>query len=819
MTNVLKKISTLLLSFALIVSIMPLFATEINAEDTKAFDVKINGVKVGAVTEKRLKDTDGSLTNVYPFPSGQGADWSYAVAKGVPYADILMESLGIDEFSAIPGAFINWLDENGTPIGEDNADLPVDLLESATTLFKLVDENGTDITGPFDGDTPLEAKAVAIDGAEQSIPIISTVSKKGYSYNDAMTAKSTFGPDTEGAVTIITPFVGGYLADEEETYLKKDGNVNTSVFNFLDKYAIEVGNSDYSMNVKLTAPKEVSMTFDYPEDLPKEPILGYDLPEEILEKLSAGATWESADETVAKIEDGKVVPVGIGVTSITATFPAANEGVIGTINVKVHGNKAFGVTVNGIEVGRVDRQRLLNSNDIFTNVYPLPSEQGADWSYVVAKGVPYAKIVKESLGIDDFSAISGANIYWLDGNRTPAGEENGDLPVDLLESATTIFKLVDENGEEITGPFDGDTPVEAKAVAIEGAASTQPIISTVSRRGYSYDEAIAAKESFGPETEGTENKAMPLVGGELSDESRNYLKKGGAVNTQSFNYLGKYAVDIKNSGYSMNINLAPKEYEMVFDSADADPKELASVVDYDLPLNIISKLVDGAIWESSDPAVAKVVDGKVVPVSTGIATITAKSYKAREEVFSTVNVKVKDSIQDAKVVLSTTSFTYNAKVQKPTIKTIGEKTLRMGTDYEAKWSNDSSKDAGSYTITITGKGAYEGTTKVTYKIVKASNPLKLKGLTRVVKYSKVKRKTQTLKVGKVIKVTKKGEGKLTYTKSSGNKKIKINKKNGKITIKKGLKKGTYKIKVKVKAAGNTNYNPITKTLKIKIKIR
>ena len=397
MTNVLKKISTLLLSFALIVSLMPLFATEINAEDTKAFDVKINGVKVGAVTEKRLKDTDGCLTNVYPFPSGQGADWSYAVAKGVPYADILKESLGIDEFSAIPGAFINWLDENGTPIGEDNADLPVDLLESATTLFKLVDENGTDITGPFDGDTPLEAKAVAIDGAEQSIPIISTVSKKGYSYNDAMTAKSTFGPDTEGAVTTITPFVGGYLADEEETYLKKDGNVNTSVFNFLDKYAIGVGNSDYSMNVKLTAPKEVSMTFDYPEDLPKEPILGYDLPEEILEKLSAGATWESADETVAKIKDGKVVPVGIGVTSITATFPAANEGVTGTINVKVHGNKAFGVTVNGIEVGRVDREHLLEGDDICTNIYPFPSKQGGSWCYAVAKGVPYAKPPVEEL--------------------------------------------------------------------------------------------------------------------------------------------------------------------------------------------------------------------------------------------------------------------------------------------------------------------------------------------------------------------------------------------------------------------------------------
>ena len=43
--------------------------------------------------------------------------------------------------------------------------------------------------------------------------------------------------------------------------------------------------------------------------------------------------------------------------------------------------------------------------------------------------------------------------------------------------------------------------------------------------------------------------------------------------------------------------------------------------------------------------------------------------------------------------------------------------------------------------------------------------------------------------------------------------------NGKVTVKKGLKKGTYKVKVKVKAAGNKNYKAATKTVTFKINVK
>ena len=188
-------------------------------------------------------------------------------------------------------------------------------------------------------------------------------------------------------------------------------------------------------------------------------------------------------------------------------------------------------------------------------------------------------------------------------------------------------------------------------------------------------------------------------------------------------------------------------------------------------------------------------------------------------------IRITTDISKDKVELSKASFVYNGKVQKPSVKTIGGKTLKEGTDYTVSWSNASSKNAGTYTVTVKGKGIYKGTTKATYTIAKAANPLTIKAKTATVKGStkgkngKLK-KTKTLAVSKVIAFTKNGQGKMTYTKSSGSKKITINKTTGKVTVKKGLKKGTYKVKVKVKAAGNANYKAsAVKTVTFKVKVK
>ena len=102
---------------------------------------------------------------------------------------------------------------------------------------------------------------------------------------------------------------------------------------------------------------------------------------------------------------------------------------------------------------------------------------------------------------------------------------------------------------------------------------------------------------------------------------------------------------------------------------------------------------------------------------------------------------------------------------------------------------------------------------------KAENTLWVKGKTAAVSYSKVKKAAQALAITKVISFTDKGQGTKTYTKVSGNSKITINKSTGKVTVKKGLKKGTYAVKIKVKAAGNEDYGAAIMTVTFKIKVK
>ena len=104
------------------------------------------------------------------------------------------------------------------------------------------------------------------------------------------------------------------------------------------------------------------------------------------------------------------------------------------------------------------------------------------------------------------------------------------------------------------------------------------------------------------------------------------------------------------------------------------------------------------------------------------------------------------------------------------------------------------------------------------EIVKSANILKVKGKTVSVKYKKLKKKAQTIAKKKAFKISD-AKGKITFKKISGNKKISINKKSGKITVKKGLKKKTYKVKILVMAAGDDKFESGQEIVTVKIKVK
>lgn len=104
------------------------------------------------------------------------------------------------------------------------------------------------------------------------------------------------------------------------------------------------------------------------------------------------------------------------------------------------------------------------------------------------------------------------------------------------------------------------------------------------------------------------------------------------------------------------------------------------------------------------------------------------------------------------------------------------------------------------------------------KLAKLANPLSVK--TKAVKLSaaKLKKKSLTINCNKALTISN-AKGKVTYAKVKGAKGINVNKKTGKFTIKKKLKKGTYRVSVRVTAAGSSEYNQGAKTVTVKIVVK
>ena len=182
-----------------------------------------------------------------------------------------------------------------------------------------------------------------------------------------------------------------------------------------------------------------------------------------------------------------------------------------------------------------------------------------------------------------------------------------------------------------------------------------------------------------------------------------------------------------------------------------------------------------------------------------------------------------------------TMFMYNGKPHKLSVLYNGESVKNAALDGSggtvntdagsmlcASYSN--TVNAGKASVKVSGNRAFKGSVTRSYTIAKAVNTMKVKGKTATVKYKKLKKAAQSLARTKVLSFTKAGQGAKTYTlagvtKSKFKKYFKVNASTGKLTIKKGLKKGTYKVKIKVKAAGNSNYQALTKTVTVTVKVK
>lgn len=191
-------------------------------------------------------------------------------------------------------------------------------------------------------------------------------------------------------------------------------------------------------------------------------------------------------------------------------------------------------------------------------------------------------------------------------------------------------------------------------------------------------------------------------------------------------------------------------------------------------------------------------------VGTATVTVTGKNnYIGTASKTFTINEAPKPpvtttSITDAVVKPAAASYTYNGKAQTPGVTvTLGGKTLTAN-DYTVAYTNNI--NAGTATITVTGKNSYTGTATGTFKIAKASKTIKAKSSIS---------KALGSKAFSIGATTVKGE-KLTY--STSNKKVVTVSSTGKVTIK-GIGTAT----ITIKSAASKNYNA-AKNKQVKITV-
>lgn len=176
------------------------------------------------------------------------------------------------------------------------------------------------------------------------------------------------------------------------------------------------------------------------------------------------------------------------------------------------------------------------------------------------------------------------------------------------------------------------------------------------------------------------------------------------------------------------------------------------------------------------------------------------------------------SIAKTKIMTSNMEV-YTGKAIKPSVMVrMNGKTLTEGVDYTVAYENNI--NVGTASIIVTGKGMYGGTVTKTFKILKTGNKIVKYTSYKKIKYKKLKKKKQKFYINAVGK----GGVKVGYSFFVKHNTDKVNKyfkvsSKGKVTIKRRAKKGTYKLKVMISLAENSNYNKalILKTITVRIK--
>ncbi len=367
-------------------------------------------------------------------------------------------------------------------------------------------------------------------------------------------------------------------------------------------------------------------------------------------------TWASSDESVATVDNtGKVTAKGAGTASITAT---ADSGVFASCFVEVS------APVKALTLSAQSLDMIAGGNEVLTlTIDPDDTTDDIEWS-----------ASSDAVGLEVSSDKKTATVY-----ANHAG--NAEITVTSssgVETACTVSVI--RNADSIS--FNEYYKTLEKGSTYTLKPILDPADSSDKITWHSDNTSAVTVDSNGKITavgKGTANVSAQILNGQTAT-------------------------------VAVTVTISPTSIKLDKDSVDivgTNSTQLFAVV----APNDADKEVT---WSSSNNDVAYVDSyGNVYGVSSGTAKITAKTQNGLTA-DCTVNVKFID-ISKATIKLAYTEVQYDGSDKTPTVTvTLDGKTLKDDTDYAVIYSNNNS--VGTATVTVNGKGNYEGKASTTFRI-------------------------------------------------------------------------------------------------------
>lgn len=665
----------------------------------------------------------------------------------------------------------------------------------------------------------LAMAATMVVGNISSYSVFADNTSKEYTVNMNVTYKdfySMFGVDTMENITSTTYTDAVSSATKSKpyntgknpvAYVTGDPNNDEVVYIKGVKIPVQVSEEDRQSLISAGSYKEEDFT-EVTEDTTSFFKAKINIPEKVV--ASEAVTKEAVTISESYGNATALSDVNAGYTTMSKygdyEFALSGEDITNVISKTT----PYGVIVNTLEGDKYalySQENIWKVNDLAWSVGVVTSTHGCK-----LRTEPYVKSIGQT--VTSFTYITNAGLYTVDIKDTKLADVLATKDTTVVATAGELGENTDVNVEFKNLPNDYQPTFTYKAGG-KGAVE-KTVEGTTKNENGTY--TVKVKDIL----PGNYNIVLSDGGNNYSSKSASFSVKGSPVEIKEAAFVlspakGKDTIEnYVGSITKISVALNGGQYvEYVLNKTGMGTIKVANIVNADGTIN-----KDATYTEYETEGSGKTVKynekstGKVFAEGINAVTVTANNY---DDVTGSIEIKPEHvhAFGDSEITKAATCV---AKGIKTYTCECGETQIEeVDVDSENHAGNTVIKNKKAATYKAAGYTGDKYCADCGKKILSGKSIAKLKAKTQKITVKKAKATYKATAIAKKsVKFTigAQAKGRLTYKTSSKN--VLVSSK-GIVTVKKGCKKGTYKITVTAKATANGEYKLATKVITVIVK--